>query len=114
MISGGLTLLATGAIGAVGGIGAGGGAAVVVGAGAAAGTLGLGGVVTGLLPLVAAGALGVLGEKLHFNGSQLTWLLSGVSSAMCIGPAYCTTANGQCCTLILDSDRGIVICPLSC
>ena len=57
MVSGGFALLATtGAVAAgLGGPAAAGGAAV--------GALTLGGVVTGLVPLVAAGALGVLGKK---------------------------------------------------
>ena len=56
MVSGGFALLATtGALAAgLGGPGA---------AGAAVGALTVGGVVTGLVPLVAAGALGVLGKK---------------------------------------------------
>ena len=54
-ISGGFALLvSTGAV-----LAGGGGAA----GGAAAGALTLGGVVTGLVPLAAAGALGVLGKK---------------------------------------------------
>ncbi len=57
MVSGGFALLATtGALAA----GLGGPAAA---AGGAVGALTVGGVVTGLLPLAAAGALGVLGKK---------------------------------------------------
>ena len=56
MVSGGFALLATtGALAA----GLGGPAA----AGAAVGALTVGGLVTGLVPLVAVGALGVLGKK---------------------------------------------------
>ena len=59
MVSGGFALLATtGALAA----GLGGPAA----AGAAVGAVTLGGVVTGLVPLAAAGALGVLGRKFIF------------------------------------------------
>ena len=56
MVSGGFALLATtGAVAA----GLGGPAA----AGGAVGALTVGGVVTGLVPLAAAGALGILGKK---------------------------------------------------
>ena len=54
-LSGGFALLAsTGTV--VAGVGG-------AGAGAAVGALSLGGVVTGLIPLVAAGSLGVLGRR---------------------------------------------------
>ena len=56
LLSGGFALLAT-----TGALAAGAGGPV---AGAAVGALTTAGVVTGLVPLVAAGALGVLGEEL--------------------------------------------------
>ena len=62
--SGGFALLA-GTVAAVGGLG---GAA----GGAAAGALALSGVVTGLVPLAAAGALGVLGRKLYIAEERLS------------------------------------------
>ena len=64
MVSGGFALLAsTGALAA----GLGGPAA----AGAAVGAVTVGGVVTGLVPLAAAGALGVLGKNVyHWTGSK--------------------------------------------
>ena len=112
MVSGGFALLATtGALAA----GLGGPAA-----GAAVGAVTVGGVVTGLVPLVAAGALGILGRKsllLYFCVKPTNYnicLLSGVSSLMCVGPAYCTTPGGQCCLLALDPDLGTLVCPLSC
>ena len=59
VVSGGFALLAT-----TGALAAGlGGPAGAAAGGAAVGALTVGGVVTGLVPLVAAGALGVLGEK---------------------------------------------------
>merc|ERR1712218_584913 len=93
VVSGGFALLATTAA-AVGGFG-GAGAGV-----AAVGPVLFGGVTTGIMPLVAAGALGVLGV--------------GGAAMMCIGPVYCTTPAGQCCLLIVDTDRGALICPISC
>ena len=33
---------------------------------------------------------------------------------MCIGPTMCTTADGQCCALLFDTDLGGFVCPLSC
>ena len=56
VVSGGFALLAT-----TGALAAGLGGPVA--AGAAVGALTVGGVVTGLVPLVAVGALGVLGKK---------------------------------------------------
>ena len=112
VVSGGFALLATtGALAA--GLGGPAGAA----AGGAA--LTVGGVVTGLVPLVAAGALGVLGEKYLIifvlnNIISVYCLLSGVSTAMCVGPLYCTTPGGQCCLLALDQNLGALVCPLSC
>ena len=59
VVSGGFALLAT-----TGALAAGlGGPAGAAAGGAAVGALTVGGVVTGLVPLVAAGALGVLGKK---------------------------------------------------
>ena len=59
MVSGGFALLAT-----TGALAAGlGGPAAAAAAGGAVGALTVGGVVTGLVPLAAAGALGVLGKK---------------------------------------------------
>ena len=43
------------------------GGAVVAGGGVAAGTVTLGGVVTGLLPLVGAGAVGLLGNNNYYD-----------------------------------------------
>ena len=109
LLPGGFALLAgTGAVLAgLGGPAAGALGAVKLG--------GVPGVVTGLMPLVAAGALGVLGRTSYYLVILSDfWLLSGVSSMMCIGPAYCTTTAGQCCLLIVDTDRGALICPLSC
>ena len=59
VVSGGFALLATTGALAAGLGGPAGGAAV--------GAVTLGGVVTGLVPLVAAGALGVLGEKYRIS-----------------------------------------------
>jgi len=92
VVSGGFALL-VGTAAHLAGLGGAGGGVAAVGA-----ALGGGGLVTGLVPLAAAGALGVL----------------GVSSAMCLGPAYCTLPGGQCCLLIVDADRGSLICPISC
>ena len=58
VVSGGFALLAT-----TGGLAAGLGGPAAAG-GATVGALTLGGVVTGLVPMVAAGALGILGEKI--------------------------------------------------
>ena len=90
----------------------GGGFALLTGTGTIlAGFGGLGG-----LPLIAAGTLGVLGEKFFLKILKLfsCYLLQGLSSLMCIGPIYCRTPAGQCCSLLVDGDRGIPICPLSC
>ena len=67
VVSGGFALLAT-----TGALAAGLGGPVAA-AGGAVGALTVGGVVTGLVPLVAAGALGVLGKKslIYYVGGQL-------------------------------------------
>ena len=87
-------------------------------AGLAAGAATYAGVVTGLVPLVAGGALGVIGEKSYKwkanSNLKIDWLLSGLASMLCVGPAYCTTPGGQCCLLAMDPDLGALVCPLSC
>ena len=66
MVSGGFALLAT-----TGALAAGLGGPAAAAGGAAVGALTVGGVVTGLVPLAAAGALGVLGKNVyHWIGSK--------------------------------------------
>ena len=81
----------------------------VIGGGAALAFLG-GTAATSVLAGPALGTAGLLGLGLVASAG-----MAGLMSlAECGGPTRCRTITFQCCPVLIDADRGRIVCPTSC